>query len=61
MDCVNELNPQTIIAEKDAVIAFLKKELLKKHYCRQVMKRQYRELKQKYEALKKKVTEKSAK
>jgi len=40
------------LAEKDAVINFLKKELIKKTYCRQVMKRRYRELKQKYESLK---------
>lgn len=37
--------------DKDAIINFLKKELIKKTYCRQVMKRQYRELKQKYDAL----------
>jgi hypothetical protein len=37
--------------EKDGIINFLKKELIKKTYCRQVMKKQYRELKQKYEAL----------
>ena len=42
------------LVEKDAIINFLKKELIKKTYCRQVMKRQYRELKQKYEALKNK-------
>ena len=40
--------------EKDVIINFLKKELIKKTYCRQVMKRQYRELKQKYDALLKK-------
>lgn len=39
------------LAEKDIIINFLKKELIKKTYCRQVMKKQYRELKQKYEAL----------
>ena len=38
--------------EKDVIINFLKKELQKKTYCRQVMKRQYRELKQKYNAKK---------
>lgn len=37
--------------KKDTIINFLKKELQKKTYCRQVMKRQYRELKQKYNAL----------
>lgn len=41
-------------ADNDAIIRFLKKELIKKTYCRQVMKRQYRELKQKYDALLKK-------
>ncbi len=39
------------INNRDIIINFLKKELLKKSYCRQVMKRQYRELKQKYDAL----------
>lgn len=34
------------------IINYLKKELIKKTYCRSVMKRQYRELKQKYDALK---------
>lgn len=34
------------------IINYLKRELIKKSYCRQVMKRQYRELKQKYDALK---------
>lgn len=48
----NACNSQ--IESRDAVINFLKKELQKKTYCRQVMKRQYRELKQKYEALKNK-------
>ena len=43
------------LVEKDAIINFLKKELIKKTYCRQVMKRRYMELKQKYEALKKRV------
>lgn len=37
--------------ENETVIKFLKKELIKKTYCRQVMKRQYRELKQKYNSL----------
>ena len=37
--------------EKDGIINFLKKELQKKTYCRQVMKRQYRELKQQYNVL----------
>lgn len=41
------------LKERDIIINFLKKELQKKTYCRQVMKRQYRELKQKYNALKK--------
>ena len=48
----NACNTQT--ESQKAVINFLKKELQKKTYCRQVMKRQYRELKQKYEALKNK-------
>lgn len=48
----NACNSQ--IESQKAVINFLKKELQKKTYCRQVMKRQYRELKQKYEALKNK-------
>ena len=39
------------INNRDIIINFLKKELIKKSYCRQVMKRQYRELKQKYDAL----------
>lgn len=42
---------QRELKERDVIIAFLKKELQKKTYCRQVMKRQYRELKQKYDAL----------
>ena len=37
--------------EREVIINFLRKELQKKTYCRQVMKRQYRELKQKYDAL----------
>lgn len=36
------------------IINYLKKELIKKSYCRKVMKQQYLELKQKYEALKEK-------
>ena len=40
------------INDRDAIINFLKKELIKKTYCRQVMKRQYRELRQKYDAKK---------
>ena len=43
------------INDRDAIINFLKRELQKKAYCRQVMKRQYRELKMKYEALKRKL------
>ena len=43
------------INDRDAIIDFLKRELQKKAYCRQVMKRQYRELKMKYEALKRKL------
>ena len=39
----------------NAVINFLKKELAKKSFCRQVMKRQYRELRQKYDAVKPRV------
>lgn len=46
------------LKERDIIINFLKKELIKKSYCRQVMKRQYRELKQKYNALLKKEVEK---
>lgn len=37
--------------EQAVVINFLKKELQKKTSYRQVMKRQYRELKQKYDSL----------
>lgn len=33
------------------IINYLKRELIKKSYCRKVMKQQYRELKQKYNAL----------
>lgn len=33
------------------IINYLKRELIKKTYCRKVMKQQYRELKQKYNAL----------
>ena len=39
------------LIEKDIVINFLRKELYKKTYCRQVMKRQYREMKQKCNSL----------
>ena len=46
------------LKERDVIINFLKKELQKKTYCRQVMKRQYKELKQKYNALLKKEGEK---
>lgn len=42
---------QKEINEKDAIIKFLKKELQHKTSYRQVMKRQYRELKQKYDSL----------
>ena len=42
---------QQEIMEKDTVIKFLKKELQKKMSYRQVMKRQYRKLRQKYDAL----------
>lgn len=38
--------------EKDAIINYLKKEVIKKSSYKQVMKRQYRELKQKYDAKK---------
>lgn len=41
-----------VINDRDVIINFLKKELIKKTSYRQVMKRQYRELKQKYDALK---------
>ena len=37
--------------EKDAIINFLKKEVQKKSSYKNVMKRQYRELKQKYDAV----------
>lgn len=47
----NFLHANREINNRDVIINFLKKELLKKSYCRQVMKRQYRELKQKYDAL----------
>lgn len=43
------------IIELKAVITFLKKELARKSYCRQVMKKQYRELRQKYDAVKPRV------
>lgn len=46
---VNELRQE--IKEQAAVIKFLKKELQHKTSYRQVMKKQYRELKQKYDAL----------
>jgi ribosomal protein S3 len=39
------------VKEQAVVIDFLKKELQKKTSYRQVMKRQYRELKQKYDSL----------
>ena len=45
----NELRQE--IKEQAAVIKFLKKELQHKTSYRQVMKKQYRELKQKYDAL----------
>lgn len=43
---------QKELSEKSTVIKFLKKELQKKMSYRQVMKRQYRELKEKYDSLK---------
>lgn len=46
---VNELRQE--IKEQAAVIKFLKKELQHKVSYRQVMKRQYRELKEKYDSL----------
>lgn len=39
------------LKEKDVIIEFLKKELIHKSSYRQVMKRQYRELKQKCDSL----------
>lgn len=52
---VYQLNKDRIKMQKQRIIiAFLKRELIKKSYCRKVMKDQYRELKQKYEALKEK-------
>lgn len=50
----NFLHANRELKDRDVIINFLKKELQKKTYCRQVMKRQYRELKQKYDALLKK-------
>ena len=47
----NFLHANRELRDRDVIINFLKKELQKKTYCRQVMKRQYRELKQKYDAL----------
>ena len=41
------------LLNQKVIINYLKKELIKKSYCKNVMKKQYRELKQKYEALKK--------
>lgn len=46
---VNELRQE--IKEQAAVIKFLKKELQHKTSYRQVMKKQYRELKEKYDSL----------
>lgn len=43
------------IRDLNVVINFLKKELTKKSFCRQVMKRQYRELRQKYDTVKPRV------
>ena len=42
---------KTVDFQKDTIITFLKKELIHKTSYRQTMKRQYRELRQKYEAL----------
>ena len=47
----NFLYANSMLKDRDVIINFLRKELQKKTYCRQVMKRQYRELKQKYNAL----------
>ena len=44
-------NLQREIDEKDVIIKFLKKELAHKSSYRQVMKRQYKELKDKYNAI----------
>ena len=43
---------ETASFEKNIIINFLKKELIHKTSFRQVMKRQFNELKQKYEAIK---------
>ena len=40
------------INNRDAIINFLKKELIKKSAFKNVMKRQYRELRQKYDTVK---------
>ena len=39
------------LLNQKVIINYLKKELIKKSYCKNVMKKQYRELKQKYDAL----------
>ena len=43
------------IKEKDIIINFLKKELIHKTAYKNVMKRQYRELREKYDAVKPRV------
>lgn len=54
-DNFNEVS--RVIDEKEVIINFLKKELIKKTSYRQVMKRQYRELKQKCDALERYIKE----
>ncbi len=55
MEWVYKLDKDRIeMKQQRIIINYLKKELIKKTYCRKVMKQQYRELKQKYEALKEK-------
>mgnify|MGYP007069905599 CR=1 FL=1 len=49
-DMTDVYDLQKELAEKDIIINFLKKELMHKMSYRQVMKRQYRELKQQMEA-----------
>lgn len=57
VDGVNLVSTEALqkeVCKQQVIIEFLKKELIKKTSYRQVMKRQYRELKQKYDALLKK-------
>ena len=50
-DMTDVYNLQREITEKDVIIKFLKKELAHKSSYRQVMKLQYKELKDKYDAI----------